>query len=165
MPKTTSLPKLKDITKDFPNINFREADVFYWSARDRMVHYNPAALSTERGLWQLLHELSHGKLNHRTFRSSIALLKMETEAWAEAKILAKKYQLTIDENHIQKCLDTYRDWLHQRSTCPDCSLLGLETSDCHFACFNCGKRWKAGSNQLSRCYRQNLATKHKLADQ
>lgn len=154
MPKTTSLPKLSNIITDFPDINFEKADIFYWSAKDNTVYFESASLRTEKGLWQLLHEVSHAVLGHKNFNSSISLLKMETEAWAKAKQISEKYQLTINHTYVERCLDTYRDWLHKRSTCPGCSSLGIEADDCLFSCFNCGKKWQAGSSQLSRCYRR-----------
>jgi hypothetical protein len=58
----------------------------------------------------------------------------------------------IDEEHIQNCLDTYRDWLHKRSTCPRCDSHGLQTSE-QYKCYNCRAVWRVGNERFCRAYR------------
>ena len=62
---------------------------------------------------------------------------MEVEAWEEAKKLCAKYKIAIDEDLIEGELDTYRDWLHQKSRCPLCGLTRFQTPDGAFHCPKC----------------------------
>lgn len=156
MLKTASKPSIERIIADFPDLEFKPADIFYWSARIRTIYYDPGAIKKTRGIWQLLHEVAHATLDHQRFDSSIALLKMESEAWIAAKELAKKYNLTIQQTHIERCLDTYRDWLYLRSSCPSCNAVATEHKPCTFRCFNCASTWSVSADQRSRCYRSSL---------
>ncbi len=79
-------------------------------------------------MWALLHEAGHAKLNHVTYNSDIELVLLEAIAWNEAETLAKEFNEQIDPDYIQDCLDTYRDWLHQRSTCPRCGIVSFQES-------------------------------------
>lgn len=152
MPKT-NLPSLAQLKTDFPAINFELADDFYWSAQHQQLFYQPAALKTSAGMFQLFHELGHALLNHRNFESGVELLQLETEAWAKARTIAQSYNLTLDETQVQNSLDSYRDWLHQRSTCPSCNNISVEITDSHYRCFNCQQQWTVPVNQRSRGYR------------
>ena len=85
----------------------------------------------------LLHEVSHALLGHKNFKMDIERLKMESEAWEKAKELAKKYNASIDEEFIQDELDTYRDWLHNKSKCRVCGLTCYQTPDGAYHCPRC----------------------------
>ena len=85
----------------------------------------------------LLHELGHATLKHRDFRVDIERLKMEMEAWEKARELADKYGIAYDEEMVQGELDTYRNWLHQKSRCPKCGLTRFETPDGQYYCPRC----------------------------
>lgn len=155
MPKT-SRPKISDkIIDDFSahGITFQPAEVFYWSPQEKIVHFVPSQLEKEQGVYQLLHEVGHAICEHTNYRSSISLLKMEVEAWEKAKEISAQYATTIPDEHIEKCLDSYRDWLHQRSTCPACSNIATEHSENQFQCFNCLQKWSVPSGQQTRSYR------------
>lgn len=84
-----------------------------------------------------LHEVGHAICKHKSFKVDIERLKMENQAWEEARKLAKKYGVTIDEELIQDQIDTYRDWLHQKSRCPDCGLTRFQTPDGQYHCPRC----------------------------
>ena len=84
-----------------------------------------------------LHEVGHAICKHKSFKVDIERLKMENQAWEEARKLAKKYEVTIDEELIQDQIDTYRDWLHQKSRCPDCGLTRFQTPDGQYHCPRC----------------------------
>lgn len=155
--KTTSRPIIDQIISDFPDLVFKSADMFYWSARTRTVYYDPGVIEKPRGIWQLLHEIAHATLNHQRFDSSVALLRMETEAWTTAKELSKIYNVAIQQSHIERCIDTYRDWLYLRSSCPSCKAIATEYKPCTFRCFNCASRWSVSADQRSRCYRQSTS--------
>ena len=84
-----------------------------------------------------LHEVGHAICKHKSFKVDIERLKMENQAWEEARKLAEKYGVTIDEELIQDQIDTYRDWLHQKSRCPNCGLTRFQTPDGQYHCPRC----------------------------
>ena len=86
---------------------------------------------------QLLHEVGHAILKHRDFRLDIERLKMEMAAWEKARELAIQFGVTVDEELIQGKLDTYRDWLYQKSRCPKCGLTRYQTTDKNYRCPGC----------------------------
>lgn len=85
----------------------------------------------------LLHEVSHAVLEHRDFKVDVGRLKMEVEAWEKARELAGVYGVEYDDGLVQAELDTYRDWLHQKSRCPKCGLTRFETPDGVYHCPRC----------------------------
>lgn len=89
--------------------------------------------------WRLLmlHEVGHALCKHKDFRMDVERLKMEVQAWEKAKELAQRYEVEIDEDLIQDELDTYRDWLHQKSRCPKCGLTRFQTPDSQYHCPLC----------------------------
>ncbi len=144
---------INKLEKDFPTIKFKAGKEFCWSPETNEVIYKPKAFSQESS-WSLLHETGHAILNHKTYQADVALLRLEVEAWTEAKALAKRYDITIGEDHIEDCLDTYRDWLYKRSICPNCNNKCLQESDyIHYRCFNCHTVWKVSPNRFCRAYR------------
>jgi hypothetical protein len=150
------MEKLVDaLRRDYPHITFREADVASWSHERREVSYCPDEHDT--GVWSVLHELGHALLGHRSYESDINLLQKEAEAWQKAVSVAEHYQLVIASDHIQNCLDTYRDWLHKRSTCPTCGSHGLQQSKTLYCCLNCRDTWKVSSARFCRPYRLKKA--------
>ena len=64
-------------------------------------------------------------------------LRMENEAWEKARELARVYKIEVNEDLIQEELDTYRDWLHQKSRCPRCRLTRFQTTDGQYHCPRC----------------------------
>lgn len=72
---------------------------------------------------QLLHELGHALLRHTDYKTDVGRLKMERAAWDQAGELCERYGIQYDEEFVEVELDTYRDWLHQRSRCPDCGIV------------------------------------------
>ena len=84
-----------------------------------------------------LHELSHALLGHQDYRIDVERLKMEREAWEKARELALLYGVRFDEDLVQTELDTYRDWLHQKSRCPVCGLTRFQTPDSQYHCPSC----------------------------
>lgn len=148
---------VNQLQKDFPNLSFLADEQFYWSPKDQTVHYKKG--SNPRNLWTLFHETSHGILGHKTFNTDFELLQIEMAAWNHAHELGKKYNIDIDVDHIENCLDTYRDWLHKRSVCPKCSLKGLQTSSSIYKCINCSHVWRVSKNRLCRPYRAQATKK------
>ena len=154
-PKTT-LPNITDIKRRFPQFAFAEHEIFHWSPADRTIYYDQSKLGKPEGIFQLLHELGHALCDHTNYTSGIQLLRIEVEAWEQAKELAGSYDLKISSKQIEQCLDSYRDWLHLRSSCPSCKTIAVETESNHYRCFNCLQHWKVPSSQASRHYRLKL---------
>lgn len=150
--KITS-PSIAVLREHYPTITFEESDIFYWSPREKTVYFNPQQLKKDAGIFQLLHEIGHALCQHTNYRSGIELMKMEVEAWEKAQEIAKHHNISISEQRIEKCLDSYRDWLHLRSCCPTCRATSVETEENQFQCFNCRQRWSVPENQQTRGYR------------
>lgn len=155
MPKK-NLPDINTVIADFPDINFVENEEFYWSAKTKTVFYNKGELVEKNGIYRLLHEIGHALSGHKNYTSGIQLLKFETQAWKEACEIAKNYGLVINNEQIENCLDSYRDWLHLRSTCPQCKTVAIEANSNQYHCFNCFQKWKVPSDQRARHYRLKL---------
>lgn len=85
----------------------------------------------------LLHEVGHAISGHRDFVLDPDRLKMEREAWEKACDLSKKYGVVYDEEVVERELDTYRDWLDQKSRCPICRLTRFQTPDGQYHCPRC----------------------------
>lgn len=146
----------KQLIADFDRFTFKAAEDFYWSAETNTVHYILEALELEAGVYRLLHEIGHAVSDHKTFASGVELLRLETEAWARAKDIADNYDLVIPGEHIDACLHSYRDWLHNRSTCPACKNTSAEIDENTYRCFNCSQQWTVPADQRSRCYRLKM---------
>lgn len=147
---------LKSLTLAYPSLSFKKGTHFYWSPREQVVYYAPIKNTTDA--WTLLHEVSHGILQHTTYTSDFELLQLELAAWERAKKLGLEHAITIDPNHIEDCLDTYRDWLHKRSLCPTCNVKSLQINNESYGCLNCNTTWHVSASRLCRPYRRQLQT-------
>ena len=116
---------LEKIKEDFPEYRFRSGQKFAFRP-PRTIIIGPDEPHDE---WLLLHEIAHAGLGHKDFTMDIERLKMESAAWEKAKKLASRYEMEIDEDFIQNELDTYREWLHKKSRCPDCGLTRFQDTD------------------------------------
>lgn len=155
---------LEQLRRDHPSLQFTEGKSFYWSPKTRQVFY--AVDRSQSGLWAILHETAHALLGHTRYTVDFELLQMEVAAWEHAKNLAKEYKTTIDEDHIQDCLDSYRDWLYKRSICPSCGNKSVQCdNELRYQCFNCHSTWCVASSRFCRPYRQFKETKKSSAAQ
>lgn len=148
---------------DFPEVTFISSNSFYWSPKKKAIHYAPINLDSAPNAWSLLHELGHALLEHQDYRNDFDLLIMEVEAWEKAKVLAQEYGYSIDSDHIQDCLDTYRDWLYLRSTCPNCTNCSLQIDSRTYRCFNCNDIWQVSGSRKCRTYRKKQSKAASLA--
>lgn len=130
------------IKKDFPDLIFVVGEDFHWSPKDSKVYYSTHQKVAEHGVWALLHEVAHAQLGHQSFNNDFDLLRIESKTWQQAVKLGKKYGVVINKDHIQDCLDTYRDWVHNRSKCPNCKVVSMQRDDQLYQCFNCKTVWK-----------------------
>ena len=139
---SNSASLLQHLKKDFPDLSFKSGSGFSWSALKATITYNSSQLTTDDGLWALFHELGHAELQHSNFDDDFTLLTLEVAALRQAKVIVTRYGLAIDEEHIQDCLDTYRDWLHARAKCPACGVVSLQGKNYVYNCPNCKTSWK-----------------------
>lgn len=99
---------------------------------------------------QALHELGHALKAHQDYTTHIDRLKIERAAWEAAKTIYEIYQNRAesdqsladilpkwDDDYVESCLDTYRDWLHAKSKCKKCGLTCYQTKDGHYHCPRC----------------------------
>lgn len=150
------MQKLIDtLAAKFPKLRFTPGQQFYWSPETGEIFFEAAARGRQ-ATWSLLHETGHALLKHKSYQADFELLRLEIAAWERARQLAEDLGITINEDHIQNSLDTYRDWLHKRSICPNCSTKCLQQSDfVHYRCFNCHTVWKVTANRFCRAYRRS----------
>src|SRR5665213_3963483 len=108
----TAMQKLIDgLQLKFPKLRFKSGDQFSWSPETGEILYKAEARG-RRATWSLLHETGHALLAHHSYKADFELLRIEVAAWERARELAVGLKISIDDNHIQDCLDTYRDWLY-----------------------------------------------------
>jgi hypothetical protein len=144
---------LAELRIRFPELNFRDGQQFCWSPQTQEVIY-ASSVDATHATWSLLHETGHALLNHRGYQADFELIRMEVAAWERARSLGQELNYTISENHIQDCLDTYRDWLYKRSICPSCSTKCLQQQDLiRYRCFNCHTVWSVTPSRFCRTYR------------
>jgi len=156
---TTSSKTSKDfvqrIARDYPQFKFEPGSQEHWSPKTNTITYSQSEPLDELR-YGLLHELAHALLGHTSYNSDFELLKLESQAWELAAKVGRKYGLKLDPDHIQDCLDTYRDWLHRRSQCPACGMHVLQKDANSYQCFNCGTSWQVSSRRFARPYRRTL---------
>jgi hypothetical protein len=144
MPSITSL--LPKLAIDFPQLTFSASDTFRWNPIERVIYYDSSSDDTSA----LLHEVAHGLLGHISYTKDVELLRVESDAWTFASNqLSSTYQVKIPDDTIQNALDTYRDWLHARSTCPQCQATGLQVGQMLYQCVACKSEWAV--NEARTC--------------
>lgn len=137
MPAISSL--IAKLAASYPEITFSTGEYAYWSTSQKTVFYCP---HEPHAAWVILHETAHSLLDHQDYSRDIELLRLEQEAWSYATtLLAPRFGITIDPEFIETQLDTYRDWLHSKSTCPACQSNGLEQAKHHYTCLHCQTSW------------------------
>jgi len=150
----TTLNRLRAM---FPELRFTAGEQFCWSPETQEVFYKKTPrheADENHATWSLLHETGHALLDHRGYRADIELLRLEGDAWQRARELATELEIVIDEQHIEDCLDSYRDWLYKRSICPTCGNKSLQQGDfAHYRCFNCHTTWRVTASRFTRAYR------------
>lgn len=149
MPRALLLPAnslLDRVRSDFPDLIFTEGTTDRWDTHGTIFY---AAAPSDASL---LHELAHALLAHSAYTLDIDLIKMERAAWDHARrVLAPRYGVTISNDDAEDALDTYRDWLHNRSLCPDCHLSGLQqlpqpgSHESTYLCLACRQTWRANA--------------------
>ena len=144
---------IERIAKDYPQFKFKPGPQEHWSPRTKTITYE---LNGDNLQFGLLHELAHALLGHDSYRNDFELVKLESQAWQKAAEIGRKYGVKVSDDHIQNCLDTYRDWLHRRSKCPSCGMHALQPNAKSYKCFNCGEIWLVSSGRFARSYRRRV---------
>lgn len=127
------------IIADNPDLQFMPGESYVWSPEKNTVYYP----EDDKLAVSLLHEIGHARAGHTSYRLDIELVKMEADAWSLAGSLSEKYDIDIDQEHVDDCMDTYRDWLLSRAKCPDCDIAGIQSAaTMHYTCINCAQSWK-----------------------
>ena len=136
-PSITSLAAKLRI--DYPGYTFKEGGDFRWSPQKKAIFYDARSNDSVT----LLHELAHALLKHTDYRRDVELIAMERAAWEyAAQSLAPLYAVSVTVDQIEDALDTYRDWLHARSTCPSCGATGVQIKDHSYQCVACFTQWR-----------------------
>ncbi len=153
MPSTLLL--IAKLQGDFPDIRFTAGDIFRWSPSEQTIYYSNVCDTAS-----LIHELAHALLGHRDYLRDIDLLTMERDAWEYATTtLAERYGLQLDEDIVQDSVDTYRNWLHARSTCPSCRATGIQTATTLYACIACSAEWRVNEARSCALRRSSIPRK------
>lgn len=140
-------PLLETLVRDHPDLSFSSGEQFEWQPASKTIIYCLTDPSFDA---RLLHEVGHSQLNHSSYERDIGLIAMERDAWQEARInLAPLYGITISSDDINVDMDTYRDWLHERSSCPYCESAGIQTAKSNYTCVTCRKTWQV--NEARTC--------------
>lgn len=154
MPSITSL--LNSLHTTHPHLTFEQGDDFHWDYNQQTIYY-PAPTSDSSWPAHLLHELAHAKLQHHSYTRDIELIRLEREAWTYARTtLAVIYEIQIDTEVIESAMDSYRDWLHSRSTCPACHATGYEVKKHTYTCMACSEQWNVNEARLCNLKRYRI---------
>lgn len=145
---------IKQLRADFPQVKYRAGSRFYWSPATQEVFY-PRNADDITAVFSLLHETGHALLSHKRYSLDFELLELEVAAWQRARQLAIDYSIDLSEDHIEDCLDTYRDWLYRRSICPSCTSHALQVDNQpRYHCHNCQTDWQVSPSRFCRPYRK-----------
>ena len=123
----------RKIKSDYPNLIFKIGKKFTFRPPKTII-IEPQNPNFDL---LLLHELGHATLKHQSFKTDIERLKIESAAWEQAEQLAKTFNIAFDNDFAQNQLDSYRNWLHQKSRCKKCGLTRFQTPDGKYHCPNC----------------------------
>jgi hypothetical protein len=146
------------VLKEYAYLNLTvntKSKLSYYDHSQLILNFNsPSLYDDEKTMkiktWQLLHELGHAIMEHKTYNDDLELIDLEVEAWVIAEGIAKKNKFKISRNYIEGCLDSYREYLFTRSWCKRCEMCGYQTGPDIYFCMNCQSRWKVNDNKLKR---------------
>jgi hypothetical protein len=145
---------VRKLKEDHPDLVFSLGNYPCWSPVTGQISYSKSQNGNTFNIEGLLHELGHARLFHTIYLNDLDLLQKEVAAWEEAHRLAKQYGVKLNKDHIEDCLDSYRDWIYRRSICPGCAGTGLQVDKNRFACLNCDRSWHVTPARFRRPYRR-----------
>lgn len=146
MQKISSLLKNLESNTRLNGVVFTEGDDFRWDHAANTIFYKTTGLDNP---YYLLHEAGHAALGHQEYPDDMALIAMERAAWDEALALGAQYGIVIPDDSIEDALDSYRDWIHARATCPKCRAIGIQATQETYRCIACHTDWKV--NEARSC--------------
>ncbi|MBQ6355310.1 hypothetical protein IJJ18_02745 [Candidatus Saccharibacteria bacterium] len=129
----------------YPNFRFKVGNRFKFCYPNQISLENPenSAIPPAFFALQTLHELGHALCKHKDYNTDVSRLKIERAAWEAAKTAYEKLPDDLrntfkwDKDYVEDSLDTYRDWLHKKSTCKTCGLTCYQTPDGKWHCPRC----------------------------
>ena len=133
-----NLSFLDTIKHAYPTFSFRPGPKFLFRP-PKSIYYQEM---DDNYRLLLLHELSHALLGHFSYEKSLERLQIERDAWEKTRELCEKHSVAFDESVAESELDTYRDWVHQKTLCKTCGLTCLEVSPESLYCPFCQKTFK-----------------------
>ena len=133
-----NLTFLETIKEAYPEFSFRPGSKFLFRP-PKSIRYIE---SDDNFRLLLLHELSHALLGHFSFDRSLERLQIERDAWSKTRELCLFHSVPFDEEFAEAELNTYRDWVHQKTLCKRCGLSCLEVSSESLYCPFCQKYYK-----------------------
>ncbi len=136
---------LSQIAHDYPDFTLKPGARFTWKPPKTIVYEPETAYPPLYFALLTLHELGHAVSKHKDYKTTVERLKIESEAWSAARRLFIKYQKSDilpanwawDTDFVENHLDTYRDWLHTKTTCKTCGLTMYQTPDGSYHCPFC----------------------------
>lgn len=127
---------IKQLILDHPNFSYRVDKKFAFRPEKTIILGPPQP----NFVLQTLHELGHALSKHKDYNTHVERIKIESEAWERAKTLYCTYQnppIDWSDEYVEDSLDTYRDWLHSKSTCKKCGLTRYQSPDGVYHCPRC----------------------------
>ena len=124
------------LKRDYPGLRWRAGKKFAFRPPRTIVVEQENLDECSKML--LLHEVGHATLEHQNYRADVERLKMERAAWEQARKLCERYGVEYDVEVAERELDSYRDWLHRRASCPRCGLTRYQGADGEYHCPECG---------------------------
>lgn len=149
----TTSDLIRELATILPGLTFIQDSAFLWSPQNHAIHYPDHGVDKPEGQARLIHEFGHAVLGHKAYDSDFRLLRMEVEAWEQAKLISQRLGIVLNQDFIEDCLDTYRDWVHRRSTCPRCTSVCFQKNVDLYTCHNCSNTWRVTSARFHRAYR------------
>ena len=127
------------LSKDFSVFRFRQGRKFAFRPPRTVVFEPLTGVDAEYKIYsmRLLHEVGHALSGHRTYRQDLERVKMECEAWRRARSLCERYGVEYDEGVVEQELESYREWLHQKSKCSQCGLTRYQAGNGAYHCPFC----------------------------
>lgn len=132
------------LKKDYPDFIFKSGSRFAFRPPKTIIIGPYEGKNTPL---LLFHELGHALSKKYSYNLSVERLKIESLAWQAGKTAYLACQKSgnypnlppWNETFVEDNLDTYRNWLHQKSTCKSCGLTMYQSKDKTWSCPYCNQ--------------------------
>lgn len=127
---------INQLKQDYPNLRFIKGARFSFRPPKTIVVGPYEGKNTPL---LLFHELGHALSKKYSYNLKVERLKIEVAAWQEGKKAYQNYPdlPPWDDDFVEDNLDTYRDWLHKKSTCKACGLTMYQDVNNSWQCPHC----------------------------